>query len=247
MGSAKQNFKAALWTAGLLGVVLALTQLPVFGVSKVSVTGLGEGCPVTEAEVRRAAGLPDGANIFLVNTTAARRDLLKNPYIGRARVSKKFPSEVLVDLETRRVRAYVYDSGNFIYIDGDGRVLDVKPNYTEPLPVVRGLKYSSYTKGELLNVEDSQAFNAVTVTVGLLDFHQLLSDVVYVDVSDLSDISLQTRDYDLILGDARLLSQRMQFVRPVLEKQREKQPGVRGTLDFRSSYRDEVATFRIMK
>lgn len=84
-------------------------------------------------------GLNQGDNAILFNRSKAEDILRQDPYIKDARLVWEFPDTMVISLTERKVRAYVPYMGSYLYIDEEGRVLDVQNVYTEGLPLVKGL------------------------------------------------------------------------------------------------------------
>ena len=47
--------------------------------------------------------------------------------------------------------------GSYLYIDEEGRVLEVAGSCRDALPLVKGLKFDSFTEGEILPVQNTDA------------------------------------------------------------------------------------------
>ncbi|KAI4453455.1 cytosol non-specific dipeptidase [Holotrichia oblita] len=182
--------------------------------------------------------------ILKFNSRKARKDLTKNPYIASVEIIKVFPNTVAIHINERKVYGYVQDTGNFIYIDNEGRVLDVKENFTQPLPVIVGLKYMSYSKGEILKVDNSSAFNTVVLLANLFSTYELEQDIIRVDIKKEDDIRLYIQNIEVKMGSASDANDKVRYLKAILEliPDEDKQRG--GTLDLNTGYKGEVARFR---
>jgi len=216
--------------------LLAMT-LPVFTVKPVTVTGVAA---LSNTDVIKAAGLDKKTNFFTVSVSGIKKNLLGNPYVDSAEVTKVFPNNVLIHIDERKVYGYVWDTGNFIYIDKDGRVLEVSDSFTERLPVIIGLKYKSYSKGEVLEVDAPSAFNTVVLLANLFKAYELEHNIITVDIKNEDDIRLYVSDIEVKMGSVSEVYDKIRYLKeilPLIENEK-------GTLDLNTSYKDEAARFR---
>ncbi|HEY0394651.1 MAG TPA: FtsQ-type POTRA domain-containing protein [Candidatus Elarobacter sp.] len=101
-----------------------LVQSPWFRVARVGID-LPLAAPVSRDDVRRAAAIAPGANVWLLNTGAMRRRIEAIPYIDRASVHRgQFPQPfVELTATVRRPTACVRAGNREVTIDATSRVL----------------------------------------------------------------------------------------------------------------------------
>ncbi len=107
-----------------------------FGVRTVDVIGTHRRTP---DDVRRAAGLEIGANIFSVNLDAARTSLLTDPWIGDATVARRLPDTIIVQVTEREPGAIVALGETFLSTRAGSLFKKLEPGDPLDLPVVTGL------------------------------------------------------------------------------------------------------------
>lgn len=236
-----KKFNIALFCAVGVAALAMVMSLPVFNIKDINVTGLGR---LTKDEVLKSASLAANSNFFLFSSLKAKKELTKNPYIESVEIVKVFPNLVSLHVNERKVCGYVQDTGNFIYIDKDGRVLDVKESFTERLPVIVGLKYLSYSKGEILKVESTSAFNTVVLLANLFGAYELEQDIIRVDIKNEDDIRMFIYNIEVKMGNVSEANDKIRYLKAILEQltDEEKQRG--GTLDLNTSYKGEAARFK---
>lgn len=85
------------------------------------------GAPVSRAEVRAAAAIPAGANVWLLNPGRIARSVEAIPYVDRAAVGRgQYPAPfVEIDVTVRRPTACVVAGEREITIDATSRVLQL--------------------------------------------------------------------------------------------------------------------------
>lgn len=138
---AKIVFGTAL-TLGVAGGVAwgahryALTT-PRFAIQEVEVEGARR---LSADQVQSLAGISRGSNVFALDVVGAEQLLLKNPWISEARVTRRLPGHVRVDISEREAGAVVVLGDRLMLASRAGEVF--KP-FVEgdpfDLPVVTGI------------------------------------------------------------------------------------------------------------
>lgn len=110
-----------------------------FQVREISVPGIdGE----RRAQALALAAVPDGAMIFAVDLDAARRRLETASWVQRARVARRLPDRIVLEIETAQPQAIVRIGKDHAVVDADGAVLDASPAQARQegagLPVIEG-------------------------------------------------------------------------------------------------------------
>ena len=217
------------WLMGITLAILACAALllsPVFSIRDITVVGNSH---FSQAEILEKAGISTGDNVFLVNKQKAKEALLADPYIKDVEIDRKLPKGLLITVTERVVQGYVPYMGSYLCIDEEGRVLDVAQSCTETLPVVYGLSFSNFTKGEILPVEDQEALRVMVLFNQLINKYQMLDMVVELDVSDPSDVYVRIRQVEVHLGSTNDSDQKVRILAQIIQTIPEED---RGTLDL---------------
>jgi cell division septal protein FtsQ len=116
------------WVLGtLLGCALAasgwtLATLPVFRLHELTVTGNAR---VTRDEIVARAAVDPSENVWFLQPREIERRIEAIPYIKRARVHRRPPGRIWIDVSERRPEACVRDAaGHEFQVDDDLRVLE---------------------------------------------------------------------------------------------------------------------------
>lgn len=174
-------------------------------------------------------GLNQGDNAILFNRSKAEDILRQDPYIKDARLVWEFPDTMVISLTERKVRAYVPYMGSYLYIDEEGRVLDVQSVYTEGLPLVKGLVFSGFQIGEVLQVENQESLQVMLQISQMIQKYNLTEFAVEVDVSNTSDIYATVNQVQVHLGTMDNMDQKIRTMAAVVVTIPEED---RGTLDL---------------
>lgn len=184
----------------IIAFTLMLMMLcPWFYITKTEITGIES---LTEQQILSELDLTDQkTNLLAFNRIKALNTLKNNPYVDSANIKKKLPNILQINITERKIRGYIPYMSKFLYIDSEGRVIDVQSAYVKQLPIVVGLSFRNFTIGEILPVENSSSFNAVVELSRLMTDYNMLEDVIRVDVSDPDDIHLYINNIDVLFGD----------------------------------------------
>lgn len=119
---------------------LAATRSPVLDVDRVTVRGEGH----TEVDdILRASGLRKRQPMVEVDAGAAARRVEALPWVADARVERRWPAEVRIEVEERTAVAQVLTTaGTWALLDVDGRLLELLP-----APAARLVRFTSPVKG----------------------------------------------------------------------------------------------------
>lgn len=181
-----------------LVVVAGLLFSPIFAAKEIVSEGAEH---YTTSQLAEMIGLSEGDNIIFFGKGKAAETLEKDPYIEEAKVSMQLPDTMIIRVKERKVRGYVPYMGAYLYIDEAGRVLDVQDICQKSLPLVKGLEFSQFTKGEVIPVENHEGLRAVLHISQLMEKYELLDMVVEIDVSDPKNIYAYVNQVQIHLGD----------------------------------------------
>jgi cell division protein FtsQ len=116
-----------------------VTQCDAFKTKTVAVTGNRR---LNREEIYQRAGIFPGSNILAVNSVAARKRLLADPWIADAQIRREIPDGIHVVIREHHALA-VIDLGRKFLLDDAGTIFkEVAPRDADNLPVVEGLRYA---------------------------------------------------------------------------------------------------------
>jgi hypothetical protein len=166
----------------LLTAVSLFLYSPYFNINKITVEGLES---VMEEEILTRAGVNGKTNLFFFNENKARAGIMENLYIDSAVFKKDYPKSLHITVGERHLTGYIeYLSGRYLYTDENGRVIEINSFIKDDLPVIVGLKFDKVRLGEMLEVENADAFKTVVRYSRLLEKYKINDRVFKIDVSD---------------------------------------------------------------
>ena len=172
-------------------------MMPFFSIKTINISGNES---LTVDQIKNYLTFKEDDNIFLFSKRKSRNNILNNHFVKSIEINRVLPSTVNVTVNEYKLRGYVPYSGSYLFIDGDGRVLDVQKKITKSLPVVEGLKFNNVTVGEILQVDNPSTFETMVHLSKLFEKYELLSNVIRVDMTDVTDIHLYTGSVDIKFG-----------------------------------------------
>ena len=220
---------------------LLLLFSPIFHFDEISVSG---NLQIDDAEILSRAGLDRAVNFFMFQPVQARRGIMENHLIDQVNFRRIFPSGLEITVWERFLSGYIeYLEGMFLYIDENGRVIEVRSYKAEALPVVTGLRFTHMQIGEILEVDNPAAFSTVVTFAQLLNRHDLTEIISQIDVSDPNNTRMRVYNMEVYLGDTSNANEKISTLREIVNEW----PGareVRGFLDLREPGSQHV--FRIL-
>lgn len=130
---------AALGVALGAGVACIVMLTPILSVRDVEVVGADAGSGVDADAVLNVAGVHDGDNLLLVNSTTVTGGVTTLPGVASATVTKTLPGTVRIEVVPRPVVAVTPVGGGFALLDGSGTVIEVRRDLSGiTAPVVHG-------------------------------------------------------------------------------------------------------------
>jgi len=213
--------------AVVLGSALCIAASPVFAVDNIVMNDLHY---FTKDEVCNQIGLYTGVNGIFYNKLRAKKILEESPYISSVEMSFKFPDTMIVSVSENRIIGYIDYLGSYLYIDRSGKVIDIKKDTEESLPIVEGLKFSSFAINSEIPVENNDAFQAALSVSNAMNKYGVLDEAVSINVSDTENLYAYINNIKVLLGDNSRMEEK---IKTMAEAVKEIPEGDRGTLDLK--------------
>jgi len=210
--SRKQMTQAGIWCAIVLamivsvgiglhfGINFALDRVlytnPLYSLNKIEIDPPNHFSP---RQIRQAAGLEPGENLWTLNLPQITRDLEKLPYVSSAKVERRFPDKVVIHIHERvpvvKIVGLNIDLGTreTFYLDRDCIVLKPRENETLPLlPEVIGLTNAELEPGTRLDQESLRRALEILDAMDHTSLHTSI-DIRSIDLSQPLSITMVTR------------------------------------------------------
>lgn len=194
--------------------LFVLSMSPIFQIKMINVKGLHD---ISRDDILTLISVHEGDNIFLISERKIKKAVSSNDYIEDISIKKSFPSEVNIDVKERIVRGYVPFLGSYLYIDENGRVLDIQENYTKALPLVNGLLFDNFKLGEILEVDNKKSLEVMVKFSQLMVKYNLLEMAVYIDVSDPEEITAKVNNVNIKFGNQYDLDEKIRTMAEIIK------------------------------
>lgn len=137
----------------VLGTAAALSLTVLFRITEVSVAGSSR---YSEQQIAAASGIREGDNLFLVRTREDAQSIRRKlPYIGSVKISRKFPSEVQITVQSAAVFGAASYGGGYAVLGSDGTVLETPAAKPANCTVFQGLKIQKARPGYAVQFSDA--------------------------------------------------------------------------------------------
>ncbi len=236
--SQKQIAQVAVWCSLVLAIIVATGATLHFGINfvldrvlytnpryvlnKIEIEPRGH---FSERQIRLAAGLEPGENLWSLNLRQIKVDLEKLPYVSNAKVERHFPDTVSIIIHERvpvvKIAGLNIDLGTreTFYLDRDGVVLKPRQDETVPLlPEVIGLTdaQDELEPGKVL--EQTSLTRALQIMDAIE--HSRLNTMIGIQTIDLSNplsITMTTRQSMTITFRLDCIDQQLQRLLQIVD------------------------------
>lgn len=223
----------------IIGIIIYLLNAPTFALFDVEITGNHQ---LNSEEVFAQSGLELGKSIFSNWNIVTKVRLKQNGYIEDAKVSKKLPNVIKIEIK-ERTKAFQIQTPNgfYIYIDEQGYIIDCKQE-KEDLKTIIGMNISEE------NIEEKKRLENEDLTVKMENILHIKEEtqelgifdkITEIKVEDDYVLELENDGITINLGNCTDLKNRMYYVKTLLEKE----AGNRGTINVSGNLNEGFAPY----
>jgi cell division protein FtsQ len=112
-----------------------------FAVGDIVVAGAAKRAP---ADIVGAADIPKGTNIFAVDLDVVRARILSDPWVADAKLSRRLPNTIRVDVVERSAKALVVLGDTYLATSEGDIFKGLEPGDPYDLPVITGLSVDAF-------------------------------------------------------------------------------------------------------
>ncbi|MBQ6065317.1 MAG: FtsQ-type POTRA domain-containing protein [Clostridia bacterium] len=203
----------------MLGAVaVALSTTVFFKASDVIVNNQME--MYSEELIIDASGLKAGDNMFTANLEKAAAAIEKQlPYIRKANIRRKWPDAFFIDAEYAETVLAVPKGGAYVYIDIDGKVLEIDVAAPEEgTATVLGAAAQNAIPGTPVTFTDEKALdNLLSVVKAVCDSG--IRNVTCIDIANPTDVRIEIEGrIEVKLGSVSTVAEKIEFGKAVIDK-----------------------------
>ena len=220
----KQRKQLALFTVILLiaSIVAIMLLTPIFDVTEIRVYG---NTVVKTEDIIARSQITKGVNIFDVNISNAKDNILSIGYIENVKIKRKLPSTIEITVVEEVGVACIRAEDGFAVITADGKCIDIvgggnDGNTVEMLnmPVVTGLGKVKYKVGSVITAEDDKKLPVLYSCLREFTKQGYVLQMKEIDMSDMNSIKFYylTRDLCVSVGDGSRIDYKMECFGPIM-------------------------------
>ena len=208
----------SLGITSALVVVVLLAFTMFFNVRTADITGSEL---YTYDQILLISGVNDNTNLLRMNTDVIEKRLVNGlPYVEEAKVTKKFPDTVKIEIKEADVCASLQTDDGYMLISRAGVVLETQSSApVSGKPVIKGFEaQKNLEAGGAVESKDSLKAKIVTTLLDCME--KLEFDKVYdIDISDRTNIILRYDDrIDIYIGSSYDMEYKLESIKLVIDQ-----------------------------
>ncbi len=201
----------------VIAIVFVSFFTPLYDVSEILVEG---NTSVASEVIIRASGVTTGENIFAVDTASAKKRVSKVAFVDGVRVRRVLPDKIKISVKEGEVYAYINFIGNYVGIDHNGKILDIKQQIGDvSKPVVYGIALDNFEIGSKVQIHNPQAETILYEMLGQIKTSGIEHSIQYMDINDFESISFTLRSKVTVkLGSTESIKYKIAYLKSVLDQ-----------------------------
>lgn len=217
--SRRQRFFRMVSRIFFLGILLAAALLAMtvfFRVETISVEGAVK---YRAEELVAGMDVKQGDNLYLWNKVKVSDAMLERfPYLETVQIRRHLPNALVVTVTECSAAVAVPNDGGYMFVSTQGKLLEQSAT-DNGLPTVVGMTLTGATPGQMLSADDSDETALLLDILQNLDAADMLSELSFINQSDLTDIHIGYQDrFDIQVGAADELAYHLRFAQTVINE-----------------------------
>ena len=202
----------------LIILVIILASSEIFNLKEISITWIDK---LTKNEIISFSNIKFDDNIFKINFGKTKNLIEENPYVEEVFIKRKFPNKLEITIKERNVKYMLQLAESYIYIDGQGYILEISKEKKE-VPILLGIltDLSNIELGNRLEKEDLIKLNIVNKISGTSKNYEIIKLLTKIDITDETNFILIFEPEGKIayIGDASDLNTRILWTKTIMEQ-----------------------------
>ena len=202
------------------GTIYMLTT-PMFNITNIEISGNEKNSVETYISLTKVE--LNTTNIFAITKNSITKNLKENSYVEKVTIKRKLPSTLQINIEERKVAYQVKYNNQYIYLDKQGYILEIADE-KENIVKIEGLTNleNSIDKSNRLDDEDLTKLNTIIKIINYCQYNSIDNQITSINCKDTSNyiLTLEKEKKIVYLGDATNLSERILWLKTLLEKEK---------------------------
>lgn len=171
-----------------LGLVFVL-KTNFFIIDKIEITGNNK---IKREDLIIASSINIGENIFKISIKSGEENIRKLPYTEEIKIRRKLPKTIIIEIIERKEIAQIKDISSFLIIDNKGKILELKDDENENLPMIIGLEIDNKIQGD--NIFSEMEFESKVEFIKVGHDIGILNEIKQIDMENIDSINIKTND-----------------------------------------------------
>ncbi len=197
-------------------IVLILCMTVFFNVKTINIQGVSL---YTTEQILAVGGVNNGVNLIRTDTDAVETRL-KNTlvYIDDVQVSRKYPSELEIQVTEAVKAAQIEQDGRYYILSESGRILEADVPLDSELTLIKGFELISLEPGSELESQDefkTRILEEIVSEIKVLEFENINE----IDLTDRTDIRMTYDNrIEIQLGSSVDIEHKLSHIKAVIDK-----------------------------
>ena len=216
----KLVLKIVLLLAVIGGTLTFALVSPIFNIKEIQVVNNEN---VSKETIVSLSELKTEENIFKFISSNVVKKIKTNSYIENAKIHRKIPNIVEIDV-TERTHDYSVDFlGQYAYINNQGYILEISED-SKQKPIIQGIttKEEDVVVGKRLCLEDLEKLEEVIKITNVSKEYGLDTKITNIDINDPNEyiVYMQEEQKTIYLGDNSNLSNKILYINSIIEQEK---------------------------
>ena len=205
----------------LVSWTIYMLTTPMFNITNIEISGNEKNSVETYISLTKVE--LNTTNIFAITKNSITKNLKENSYVEKVTIKRKLPSTLQINIEERKVAYQVKYNNQYIYLDKQGYILEIADE-KENIVKIEGLTNleNSIDKSNRLGDEDLTKLNTIIKIMNYCQYNSIDNQITSINCKDTSNyiLTLEKEKKIVYLGDATNLSERILWLKTLLEKEK---------------------------
>lgn len=188
-----------------------------FQVDHIKVTG---NSVFSAGEIAKLADIQPKTHMFFVDTEEIKQKIETEPHVEVNSITKEYPKTLVVDITERVPEAVTSFSDQFLLLDVNANVMEMHPEQPEgTYPLVTGFAIDAVNLGKQISTQDGFKVTVYSELITALDDKEIKDKIATIDLSDINNIKLTTRDgLSIKFGQSDKITDKVKIIKKMLPK-----------------------------
>ena len=237
----KNIVKWAFLLSALAGAFVFFMMSPLFDLATVQVINNDK---ISSDTIISLSGLIIGENIYKTSYNQIEKNIKQNAYIENVKVKRQLPNKIEITVKERKATYMLEYATSFAYINNQGYILEISEEKLN-VPIIVGYTTNEeeIKTGGRINSEDLEKLSTVLKIMESVNANGIGELISKIDIKNKQNYTLILEDEKktVYLGDASNLSNRMLYLKAILEQEK----GVEGEIFINGDLNKQDVYFRM--